>query len=66
MIGIFLQVLVGVIAFAAALLAWIVIGGPLSTAIRQYALVFYGSRYQPLGNVLFPPPPVAPPAPGTA
>jgi hypothetical protein len=66
MIGIFLQVLVGVIAFAAALLAWIVIGGPLSTAIRQYALVFYGSRYQPLGNILFPPPPIAPPAPGTA
>ena len=46
--------------------AWIVIGGPLSTAIRQYALIFYGSRYQALGNILFPPPPVAPLAPGTA
>jgi hypothetical protein len=66
MVGIFLQVLVGVIAFALALLAWIVVGGPLSTAIRQYAILFYGSRYQALGNILFPPPPVAPPVPGTA
>jgi hypothetical protein len=64
MIGIFLQVLVGVIAFAMALLGWIAVGGPLSTAIRQYALVFYGTRYQALGNILFPPPPVAPPVPG--
>lgn len=62
-VGIFLQVLVGVIAFAIAFVAWIAIGGPLSTAIRQYAILFYGSRYQPLGNILFPPPPVAPPAP---
>ncbi|MGA7352072.1 MAG: hypothetical protein WBP95_20175 [Acidobacteriaceae bacterium] len=66
LVGIFLQVLVGVIAAALALLAWIVIGGPLSTAIRQYALIFYGSRYPALGNILFPPPPVAQPAPGTA
>jgi hypothetical protein len=65
-IGLFLEVFVGVIAFAIALVAWIAIGGPLSTAIRQYAILFYGSRYQPLANILFPPPPVAPPAPGTA
>ena len=35
----------------------IAVGGPLSTAIRQYALVFYGARYTPLGNLLYPPPP---------
>ncbi|MGB9031386.1 MAG: hypothetical protein WCC27_14790 [Acidobacteriaceae bacterium] len=66
MVGLFLQVLVGVIAVAVALLCWIIVGGPLSTAIRQYAIIFYGSRYQALGNILFPPPPVTPPAPGTA
>jgi carbon starvation protein CstA len=45
MIGIFLQVLAGVIAFAVALFVWIAVGGPLSTAVRQYALLFYGGRY---------------------
>jgi len=58
-IGMSLQVLVGVVAFGAALLAAIGLGGPLSTAIRQYALLFYGSRYQPLGDILSPPPPNA-------
>jgi hypothetical protein len=40
------------------------VGGPVATAIRSYALVFYGSRYQLLGDLLYPP---APPqvAPGT-
>jgi hypothetical protein len=53
--GILLQVFFGVIAFAFALLASICIGGPVSTAIREYALVFYGGRYQALGNILYPP-----------
>jgi hypothetical protein len=58
-IGIFLQVLGGVIAFAVAMFVWIAVGGPLSTAVRQYALLFYGGRYQPLGDILYPPPPTA-------
>jgi hypothetical protein len=33
------------------------VGGPVATAIRSYALVFYGSRYQVLGDLLYPPAP---------
>jgi hypothetical protein len=63
-IGIFFQVLVGFIAFVIALVVGIGVGGPLSTAIREYAIVFYGARYRPLGDILYPPPPppLAPPA----
>lgn len=42
------------IAFGFALLAGICLGGPLSTGIRQYALIFYGSRYKALGDILYP------------
>lgn len=65
-LGTFLEVLVGVIAFIVAALVSIALGGPISTAIRQYAILFYGGRYQTLGNILFPPPPVAPAAPHPA
>jgi hypothetical protein len=41
------------------------LGGPLATAIRTYALVFYGGRYQVLGDLLFPPGP-PPPVVGVA
>lgn len=64
-VRILLQALVGVIAFAIGLLACIALGGPLSTAVREYALLFYGGRYQALGDILFPPP-ASTPAPGIA
>ncbi len=53
--GIVLQVLIGVVALALAVLASLFIGGPLSTGIREYALLFYGGRYQRLGDILAPP-----------
>ena len=53
--GILLQVFFGVVAFGFALLASICLGGPLSTGIREYAIVFYGGRYQVLGDLLYPP-----------
>jgi len=56
-LGIFLQASIGVLAFGVALLVGIAFGGPLSTAIREYALIFYGGRYRPLGDILYPPPP---------
>jgi hypothetical protein len=56
-IGVIFQVFFGVVAFGFALLAGICIGGPLSTGIREYALIFYGGRYPALGNLLYPPPP---------
>jgi hypothetical protein len=67
LVGVLLQVFFGVIAFGFAVVASVCLGGPLSTGIREYALIFYGGRYQALGNILYPAPP-APPAiaPGTA
>jgi len=63
-IGYAIEALLGVIAVGVAAVVFIALGGPISTAVRQYALLFYGGRYQPLGNILWPPPPVTPPAPG--
>jgi hypothetical protein len=67
LVGMLLEVFFGVIAFAFAVMAGICLGGPLSTGIREYALIFYGGRYKALGDILFPAPP-APPAiqPGNA
>ena len=60
-----LEILIGAIAVALALLVYTALWGPVCTAIRQYALLFYGGRYQPLNAILFPPPPAPfpPPAP---
>lgn len=65
-IGVLLEVVIGVVAIAIALLVGIAVGGPVGTAIRQYALLFYGSRYQPLANLLWPPAALGPSAPGIA
>ena len=54
-VGILLQVFFGVVAFGFALLASICLGGPVSTGVREYALIFYGGRYQALGEILYPP-----------
>jgi hypothetical protein len=58
-VGVLLQVFFGLVALGLALLASICLGGPLSTGIREYALIFYGGRYQALGDILYPPPPVS-------
>jgi hypothetical protein len=50
-----LQVFFGVLAFGFLVLASICIGGPVSTATREYALIFYGGRYRKLGDILYPP-----------
>ena len=54
-LGIFFQIAIGSIAVGLALFAAISFGGPLSVGIRNYALIFYGGRYQALGDLLFPP-----------
>jgi hypothetical protein len=59
-LGTFIEFLIGFLMFALGLLLAVGIGGPLCIAMRNYALLFYGGRYQPLGNLLYPP---APPAP---
>jgi len=63
-IGIFIEVVLGLIGFTFVLLLGFCLGGPIATWIRNYALLFYGGRYQALGDLLYPPSPL-PPAPGT-
>jgi hypothetical protein len=60
-VGVLLQVFFGFVAFAFAVLASICLGGPLSTGVREYALLFYGGRYKALGDILYPSPPIPPP-----
>jgi hypothetical protein len=54
LVGTLLQVFFGVLAFGFALLAGICLGGPISTGLREYALIFYGGRYKQLGDTLYP------------
>jgi hypothetical protein len=54
-VGVLLKVFFGLVAFGFGLLFSICLGGPISTGIREYALIFYGGRYQPLGDLLYPP-----------
>jgi len=58
-IGIFFEAIAGLIIVAIGLLLAICFGGPVSIAVRNYALVFYGARYQALGDALYPPLPPA-------
>ena len=54
--GVLIQAFFGLVAFGLLLLASICLGGPVGTEIREYALIFYGGRYQALGEILYPPP----------
>lgn len=47
-------------AVAIAIFLALCVGGPIGIAVRNYALLFYGGRYQALGDLLSPPPPPAP------
>lgn len=53
-IGAMLEVFIGAVALGFAIVIGISIGGPVSTGLREYALVFYGSRYKKLGETLYP------------
>jgi hypothetical protein len=46
----------GVVALGIGLSVGFSLGGPIATWIRNFALVFYGGRYQALGDLLDPPP----------
>jgi hypothetical protein len=60
LLAVLAQVALGIFMAGLAALVAICIGGPVSVAIRNYALVFYGGRYPVLGNLLVPPPQTAP------
>lgn len=65
--GTMLQAFLGLVALLFMALAGISLGGPLSTGIREYALIFYGGRYPVLGNILEPPAGASlPPLPGAS
>ena len=49
--------LVVLIAATVVILLGLCIGGPIGIAARNYALLFYGGRYQVLGDLLSPPQP---------
>jgi hypothetical protein len=53
--GVMLQVFFGLVAVGFAVLASICLGGPLSTATREYAILFYAGRYKVMGDLLYPP-----------
>lgn len=53
-IGVMLQVFLGCVAFLFLLLMSVIVGGPLSTWVREYAISFYGARYPALSNLLYP------------
>lgn len=59
-VGILLQVLVGLAAFCLMALIGVFFGGPLSVWVRTYALMFYGGRYQALGDIMAPAVPTPP------
>jgi hypothetical protein len=63
LLTVLLQVVLGIFMVALGIMMAICFGGPVSLAIRNYALVFYGGRYPVLGNLLAPPPHAAPEAP---
>jgi hypothetical protein len=50
--GVAFQILFVLLGLAFGLFVAFSLGGPLATWVRNYALVFYGSRYAPLGEVL--------------
>jgi hypothetical protein len=59
------DVVFGIIGFGLGLLLAFSLSGPIATWVRQYALLFYGGRYQALGDLLDLPP-LPPAAHGTA
>jgi hypothetical protein len=66
-LAVMLGVPAGILLLGIFFLAGIGVSGTIGTYRRNYALLFYGGRYPPLGNILQPPMPMppAPPLPPT-
>jgi len=56
LIGGVLEAMLALIMLCLGLLLTVSLAGPLDIGVRNYALLFYGGRYQTLGDILFPPP----------
>jgi hypothetical protein len=61
-----IEAIVGLFTLCLGLLVAISVGGPVATWKRNYALLFYGGRYQALGDILSPPPTPIPSTPEVA
>lgn len=64
-LGTLFEIAIGLIGICLAVLAMIALGGPISIGLRNYALLFYGGRYQALGDILYPPLPLTDATPTT-
>ena len=64
-IRIVFDVVFGIVGVGIGLLVAFSLGGPIATWVRNYALLFYGGRYQALGDLLDSPPPPPPAGHGT-
>jgi hypothetical protein len=53
---VFFEIVLGLVGFVFGLLVAFLLGGPIATWIRNYALLFYGGRYQALGDIVSPEP----------
>jgi hypothetical protein len=58
--GVFFEILFGFVGLIVGLSVAFGLGGPVATWVRNYALLFYGGRYQALGDILSPPPSLPP------
>ena len=54
-----IEILLGLFGIVLGFIVVVSLGGPIATWIRNYALLFYGGRYQALGDILSPPTPAA-------
>jgi hypothetical protein len=50
--GMFFEVLFGLVGLVVGLFVAFGLGGPVATWVRNYALLFYGGRYEALGDIL--------------
>jgi hypothetical protein len=66
MVAVLLGVPAAILLLALFILAFIGVSGTIGTFRRNYGLLFYGSRYPLLGDILQPPPPLPPWQPGFA
>ncbi len=56
-------ILVGLVVISLLIFLSALIGAPIGYFFPSYAVFFYAGRYEPLGRIVFPAPPQAPPTP---
>lgn len=62
-LAIILAILIGMLAFVLVFALIAIVAAPVAVFFQGYALYFFGSRYEPLAELLWPAPPPPPPPP---